>query len=180
MNTNTYLSKHLPTKPCFLLLVLFSLLLASVQLIAPTGQLQKHKHQFYQKLYHVGSILELSTCKFSLKPGKCRRNLVVKLHQDLSHYYAKEFTIKKSYPNVPLTVLQRKGTEGAGVHVAKPKSHNCIGQVTISQNMIELHCTYEIVEVLTSWAGHQCLLKENNCWLVDPPKIDNYLIVVFK
>lgn len=28
------------------------------------------------------------------------------------------------YPNVPLTVLQRKGTEGAEVHVANPKSHN--------------------------------------------------------
>lgn len=30
-----------------------------------------------------------------------------------------------SYPNVPLTVLQRKGTDGAAVHVANPKSHNC-------------------------------------------------------
>ena len=30
-----------------------------------------------------------------------------------------------SYPNVPLTVLQRKGTEGAEVHAANPKSHNC-------------------------------------------------------
>jgi hypothetical protein len=28
------------------------------------------------------------------------------------------------YPNVPLTVLQRKGTDGADVHVANPKSHN--------------------------------------------------------
>lgn len=28
-----------------------------------------------------------------------------------------------SYPNVPFTVLQRKGTEGAEVHVANPKSH---------------------------------------------------------
>ena len=28
------------------------------------------------------------------------------------------------YPNVPLTVLQRKGTEGAEVHVANPKSHS--------------------------------------------------------
>ena len=29
------------------------------------------------------------------------------------------------YPNVPFTVLQRKGTEGAAVQVANPKSHNC-------------------------------------------------------
>lgn len=28
------------------------------------------------------------------------------------------------YPNVPLTVLQRKGSEGAEVHVANPKSHS--------------------------------------------------------
>lgn len=32
---------------------------------------------------------------------------------------------RDQYPNVPLTVLQRKGTEGARVHVANPKSHNC-------------------------------------------------------
>ena len=29
-----------------------------------------------------------------------------------------------SYPNVPFTVLQRKGTEGAEVHEASPKPHN--------------------------------------------------------
>ena len=28
------------------------------------------------------------------------------------------------YPNVPFTVLHRKGTEGAAVQVANPKSHN--------------------------------------------------------
>lgn len=33
-------------------------------------------------------------------------------------------TFDNSYPNVPFTVLQRKGTDGAGVHVANPKSHN--------------------------------------------------------
>lgn len=30
----------------------------------------------------------------------------------------------RTYPNVPLTVLQRKGTDGAEVHDANPKSHN--------------------------------------------------------
>lgn len=29
-----------------------------------------------------------------------------------------------TYPNVPFTVLHRKGTEGAGVHEANPKSHS--------------------------------------------------------
>ena len=28
------------------------------------------------------------------------------------------------YPKVPFTVLHRKGTEGAAVQVANPKSHN--------------------------------------------------------
>ena len=29
-----------------------------------------------------------------------------------------------TYPNVPLTVLQRKWIDGAEVHVANPKSHS--------------------------------------------------------
>jgi len=39
-----------------------------------------------------------------------------------------------SYPNVPFTVLQRKGTDGAEVHVANPKSHNCNLTKRINQN----------------------------------------------
>lgn len=39
-----------------------------------------------------------------------------------------------SYPNVPLAALHRKGTEGATVHVASPKSHNFNLTKTIRSN----------------------------------------------
>lgn len=43
-----------------------------------------------------------------------------------------------SYPNVPFTVLQRKGTEGAEVHEASPKSHNY--NLTKKKNPIRMTC----------------------------------------
>jgi len=52
------------------------------------------------------------------------------------------------YPNVPLTVLQRKGTEGAEVHVASPKSHN----YKLKKNQSE-----QVV-----WAPHDTVSTEMN------------------
>ena len=52
---------NLPIGPNSLLLEAFLPQLVSVQLSAPTRQPQKHKHQFYQILYHVGNTREPNT-----------------------------------------------------------------------------------------------------------------------